>query len=1281
MQDILKVKAPDFLSGGGEMGERIRNFDWSKTSLGDPKHWENSLKTCVRIMLSSTQPIWIGWGKELIKLYNDAYIDIVRGKHPLALGQPASIVWKDIWKDIEPMLAKAMIKDEGVYTESQLLIMERSGYPEEVYYTFSYTPVLGDDGKPAGIICYNVADTNRIINERSLKTLQQLDSLAQKKTELEVYEQASKALETNNRDFPVAVISKIEPEENIAVPVAWAGINKDHPGLPKIIDLQNPEERFKNFVLAVIENRIVETGNNGSWENMPKGAWDIEPQQFIHVPINTANRKLPLAILSIALNPYRKFDDVFRNFVQLIADRISLGVNNVLAYEEERKRAAALEQLDKAKTIFFSNISHEFRTPLTLMLGTIEEALHDPETIPNNKKRISVAHRNAMRLLKLVNTLLDFSRIESGRQKAHYVLTDIISFTKSLAGNFRSVIEKAGLEFIVQTGTITQPVFVDKQMWEKIVFNLLSNAFKYTLNGSITVSLYAANDRLVLDVTDTGVGIPEKELPHMFERFHRVENATGRTYEGTGIGLSLVKELVQLHGGDISVKSKQGKGSTFTVIIPFGKEHLPAIQTSGKTEALEDILSDVYVDEANSLLDNPELKLEPKNNNEQLSTILIVDDNADMRQHIQSVLQKQFNVITAANGMDALDIIIKEKPSLVLSDIMMPVMDGIQLLKEIKNNKETEQIPVILLTARAGEESKIEGFETGADDYLVKPFSANELLSRIKAQVEIQKRRDEVELRLRSFLMQAPAAIAILEGKDYLFTLVNPLFEQIFAPGRKITGLTVREAYPEVEGQGVYEMFNNVFVTGKPFSQHAFPAALNINGEIKTRYYDFILQPIKDIQDATTGIMAHVVDITDSVLSNKRIEESEAKVRRIFEQAPVAIAIYKGSEFIVDFANEHMLEFYGKKKEEIIGKKIFEVFPEVAQHGVKALHEEVLRSGKPFSAHAQKHEYYKNGKAYIGYFDIGFEPVREDDGSVSGLIITGHEVTEQVLARQKMEESKQALEQLSAALEQKVKDRTKELEKKNIELNKVIEELVEREQKDEKKDDFILMASHELKTPVTTIKGYIQLMIDLLDPANAQKRTPDLGFFHNALKTMDKQVMNLTMLISDMLDLSKIEKGQLELRKTDFNYPEFLRETVQNAQFTTHHKLNLEIAYDCMVNADKGRIEQVLLNLITNAVKYSPEATSIEIKLFRYDENYAAISVSDHGIGMENVDLEKIFDRFYRVEGRKEKTFPGFGIGLFIAKDIVTKHQGKIFVTSKKNEGSEFIFLLPCIEY
>ncbi|HUP11353.1 MAG TPA: hybrid sensor histidine kinase/response regulator, partial [Niastella sp.] len=370
----------------------------------------------------------------------------------------------------------------------------------------------------------------------------------------------------------------------------------------------------------------------------------------------------------------------------MIGERISLEINKLLAWEEERKRAEALEQIDKAKTVFFSNISHEFRTPLTLIISPLEEMIsqHNGSLPVADKQNLETAHRNALRLLKLVNTLLDFSRIESGRHHASYTPTNIAEFTKGLASNFRSVIEKAGLKLVIQADAFVQPVYVDRTMWEKIVFNLLSNAFKYTLNGSITVEIGAEDGFAVLKVKDTGVGIPAEELPRMFERFHRVQQVTPRSHEGTGIGLSLIKELVQMHNGSITVESELNAGSTFTVKIPMGKEHLPAQQIVIESETAGGLAASMYVEEAGTLLvRNNADEIQKPGDKEEQPLILVADDNADMREHIQALLSNRFNVVTAVNGHDALQKVLELKPALVLSDIMMPVLDGIGLLKEI----------------------------------------------------------------------------------------------------------------------------------------------------------------------------------------------------------------------------------------------------------------------------------------------------------------------------------------------------------------------------------------------------------------------------------------------------------------------------------------------------------------------------------------------------------------------------------------------------------------------
>ncbi len=747
-KNVSITKQLDFLSGGGDMGERIRNFDWGSTPLGDPETWEQGLKTCVRIILTSAQPMFVWWGPSLINIYNDQYAHFLGVKHPSALGAKASAVWTEIWDQLLPKI-QSVQQNEGTYDDSMLFIMERKGYQEEVYVSFCYSPVPGEDGTMKGLFCVCADNTERIINERSLQTLRDLGAIAFDEKSLQViYQNVGDALEKNKKDFPFAMVYKIDDNGNTATVTASAGTNNQQYLLPAVIDLETPVTDTQDFCQVYACNKLTVAEINTLNQEIPKGEWKAFATRFVYIPITAVGSTHPYAIIFAALNPYRLFDHHFKQFCELIGERVSLEINKMLAIEEERKRAKELEQIDKAKTVFFSNISHEFRTPLTLILNPLEELLNQPTSNLSaiERQNIETTHRNALRLLKLVNTLLDFSRIESGRQQASYTLTNLVTLTTNLAANFRAVIEKAGMQLIIKADKVIQPVYVDRHMWEKIVFNLLSNAFKYTLAGNITVELEAEDKYAVLKIKDTGVGIPETELPHMFERFHRVQHVTGRTFEGTGIGLSLIKEFVLLHKGDIGVESELGKGSTFTVRIPMGKEHLPQqhITTVNQNDQEGMLTSNMYVEEAGTLLvkNNTTNETAVAESNG-LPLVLVVDDNADMREHLQAVLTAHFKVITANNGQEALQKLQQQQPALILSDIMMPVLDGIGLLQEVKANKTTAHIPVILLTARAGEESKIVGWETGADDYLTKPFSSKELISRIASQIKTQQIRTE----------------------------------------------------------------------------------------------------------------------------------------------------------------------------------------------------------------------------------------------------------------------------------------------------------------------------------------------------------------------------------------------------------------------------------------------------------------------------------------------------------------------------------------------------------
>jgi signal transduction histidine kinase len=406
-----------------------------------------------------------------------------------------------------------------------------------------------------------------------------------------------------------------------------------------------------------------------------------------------------------------------------------------------------LGELDRAKTAFFSNVSHEFRTPLTLILGPVEKALESSEGLRGDE--LAALHRNALRLLRLVNSLLDFSRLEAGGVKLEFAPIELANVTAGIAGAFGSLMEEAGLRLTVDCAPLPEAVYVDATQWEKVVTNLISNAFKFTFEGEIFVGLAWRGDGAELTVRDTGTGIPKEELPRIFERFHRVEGARGRSFEGTGIGLALVHELVRLHGGKLSVSSELGKGTTFRVELPRGSAHLPPDRVVAARATEKGYSPSAELLEAKQWVRSLAHTSRPAPSRPSAETdaaagrgrVLVVDDNADMREYEARLLAEYWEVDVAEDGKVALARALSHPPDLVLSDVMMPELDGVGLLKALRADPRTSTVPVILVSARAGEEARLAGLETGADDYLVKPFAARELVTRVRTHLEMAKAR------------------------------------------------------------------------------------------------------------------------------------------------------------------------------------------------------------------------------------------------------------------------------------------------------------------------------------------------------------------------------------------------------------------------------------------------------------------------------------------------------------------------------------------------------------
>jgi len=885
----------ELFAGGGEMGELMQARDWSRTPLGPPEQWPPSLRTAVRIILLSRYPMFIWWGKHLVNLYNDRYVPMLGKKHPASLGESGSVTWGDIWESIRPRVEAVLERGEATFDDALLLMMNRYGYLEETYFTFSYSPLPDDEGKIGGLFCAVTEETERVISERRMGLLRKLASAtAGARTIESVCDGTSKCLHEANNDFPFLLLYMQEPNSKALHLVCSVGIDYSHPAAPATIELGSNEPWPAGEVLSRGSPVLVEDLES-RFIDLPTGAWSTPPNSALLVPLSQQGEPEHAGVLIAGINPHRRMDEEFAGFVGLIAGQITAGLANATAYDAERKRAEALAELDRAKTTFFSNVSHEFRTPLTLMLGPTEDALASRARALRGPE-LELVHRNELRLLKLVNTLLDFSRLEAGRIKAKYQRTDLAAFTGELASVFRSAMRRARLAFSVDAPSLPEPVYVDREMWEKIVLNLLSNALKSTFDGGIAVEVRDAGDHAEISVRDTGTGIPEEEIPHLFERFHRIENARTRTHEGSGIGLALVHELVRMHGGKIEIASKFHQGTTFTVSIPYGTSHLP---TDAMNEEAADQVTGVarsaFIQEALSWMPTPGEnptgnavtglagfdaaefeELPPSPGESDHGRVLLVDDNRDMREYVERLLRGRFAVTAAPNGKIALQKALKNPPDIVLSDVMMPDMDGYQLLAELRKEPATATVPVILLSARAGEDSRLQGMDAGADDYLTKPFSARELLARVQAHMKIARFRKQAiqhEMRLEGELQQARrlAAEAVENISDgffaldfeWRFTYLNPKAKQLISTAGAngdAQGRTLWEVLPALGGSDIAEQYRRCMEMRIP---------VEFESVFRDRWYAIRAYP------APTGMVIYGVDVTA-----RKEAESELRMKQ-----------------------------------------------------------------------------------------------------------------------------------------------------------------------------------------------------------------------------------------------------------------------------------------------------------------------------------------------------------------------------------------------------------------
>ncbi|MCV7004300.1 SpoIIE family protein phosphatase [Mycobacterium gordonae] len=735
---------------GGEMGRRIAEFDWASHPLGPLDRWPAEHRFAVAEALTSRFPtsLWLN-PQDMFLLYNDAYRVVAADRHPAALGRRGSEAWWDIWDTIGPMFDTAVTTGETTWREDLLVPMVSGGHRFDRYFTFTVSPLIDARGHFSGSVSILTETTERVMGERRLHLLNSVASAVMEVHSIDGAISAAVDVCSNSSAIPdlpfVAVYVADEKADALTLRGATASALPVLPHSLAELTQWSPASRAESRIVEAVGLAI---------PGLPAALGDRCPEQAMVLPVGVGSTT---GALVVGINPGCRLDHQYRGFFHLLADQLSSAFAAAASYELQCQRAEALAELDEAKTVFLTNISHEFRTPLTLLLGPLDDELADAEPNSLRAHRLDIARRNAARLLRLVDSLLDFSRLQAGRAAANLVTSDVGALTADIASSFSDICSRADLELVIDCQPA--PAQLDRGMWETIMLNLLSNAVKYTLAGSISVTARVDAAHCVVVVRDTGVGIAGEDLDRLFERFYRANNVAGRSVEGTGIGLSLVRGLVDLHGGTVHIDSEVGHGTVVTIRLPRALDKPGDHPDVGKPDE-----TNPYVAQVNQWLSPVEHSAVATSPVAPRQLVLIADDNADMRAHLDRVLSEHYDTVLVADGQSALAACRERRPDAVVTDVMMPGMDGFALAAAIRADPMLAATPVLMLSARAGADAAREGFAGGADDYLPKPFGSQDLIDRLRARLtavrrERDRQRREAQQGLAAELVELDAAL------------------------------------------------------------------------------------------------------------------------------------------------------------------------------------------------------------------------------------------------------------------------------------------------------------------------------------------------------------------------------------------------------------------------------------------------------------------------------------------------------------------------------------------
>ncbi len=777
---------------GSELPALVEASDWAAGPLGDPTQWPQSLRTAVGICLSSRFPILVWWGPELVMIYNDAYRPMLgQSKHPRALGAPGREVWGEIWDVIGPMLDQVMAGGGATWSADQCLVLDRNGYPEECYFTYSYSPITDESGGVGGVFCAGTETTERVLGERRLATLAEMVALVGAGDRAHVMSTAAAILRDNGADHPVVAVLDAPPEG-------------DRLALSDLVEKQLPDVGAGSR--ARVADLVRQVSGTGRRTTVPAddeaGAAGIRAWHAYPVAVTAGSaRGRGAAVIVLGESVHRQWDAPLEAYATLCAAHVAAVLNDVSRLADERRHRQALVELDAAKSAFFTNLSHELRTPLTLIAGPVAEALGAAQD-PHQHELLELVERNIHRLTRMLDAMLDFGRIEAGGLAPRLQVVDVSALGAGLAETIRPALERAGLGFRHDCGAGIE-ARLDPDLVERIVLNLLTNAVKYTPHGSVGLRVRLVDGIVEIEVTDTGVGIHPEDVDRAFARFERLPAPDGaRSHEGAGIGLAMVQQLTELMGGEVTVTSEVGQGSTFTVRLPAGAPAARADEAGPSVmppRHVEDFLREVRTWQGVPAPAGAGAPRDAEPWHPDRPRLVVAEDNSDLRGYLARVLADDYDVELVPDGLAALAAARREPPDLVLTDVMMSGLDGYGLVDAIRRDPALAGIPVVLLSARAGERATTTGLGAGADDYLVKPFSVPELRARVASNLERAAARSQDAAWRRALTDGLHDALVVLD-LDGTVLEVNDRFTRLL--GWDAADGPVARPYPWDAGSG-----------------------------------------------------------------------------------------------------------------------------------------------------------------------------------------------------------------------------------------------------------------------------------------------------------------------------------------------------------------------------------------------------------------------------------------------------------------------------------------------